>query len=52
MEPIKSLNMRAIERRITKSTTTEKALRDVTPFILETNDKNTKIIVDKDKKNV
>lgn len=46
MKPIKGLNLKSLEKRITKSATTKDALRDVTPFTFEAKDKNTKIIVD------
>lgn len=49
MEKLKSLDLKSLEKRITKTTSTKEALRDVTPFNV---DPNSKIIVDKDKKNV
>lgn len=52
MEQIKNLDLKALEKRMTKTTTTEAALRDITPFIYETSSKNEKIIVKKDIKNV
>ncbi len=50
MEQLKSLNLNALEKRITKTVTTREALRDVTPFSFK-NDPP-KIIVKKDPKNV
>ena len=49
MEKLKSLDFKSLEKRITKTTSTKEALRDVTLFNV---DSNSKIIVDKDKKDV
>ena len=50
MEKLKSLDFKSLEKRITKTTSTKEALRDLTPFEFKSD--NPKIIVDKDKKNV
>lgn len=50
MDKLKSLNLNAIEKRITKTVTTKEALRDVTPFDFKSS--TPKIIVKKDPKNV
>ena len=52
MKQLKQLDRKALEKRITKSSVTKDALRDVTPFIVGTSSGNTRIIVKKDKKNV
>ena len=43
MEQIKNLDLNSLEKRITKTVTTKEALRDVTPFKVDT---GSKIIVD------
>lgn len=48
MDKLKSLNLNAIEKRITKTVTTKEALRDVTPFDFKSS--TPKIIVKKDPK--
>ena len=50
MDKLKSLNLNAIEKRITKTVTTKEALHDVTPFDFKSS--TPKIIVKKDPKNV
>lgn len=52
MEQVKCLNRKALEKRITKTSTTKEALRDVTPFTIESSQSKTKIIVKKDTKHV
>lgn len=52
MKQIKSLDLNALEKRIVKTTETKEALRDVTPFTLDHSTNQTKLIVDKDTKNV
>lgn len=49
MEQLKNLNLKALENRTVKTVSTKEALQDVTPFNV---DPNSKITVDKDKKNV
>jgi len=48
MKQIKSLDLKALEKRIVKTTGTKGALRDVTPFTLDHSTDQPKIIVDKD----
>ena len=43
MEQIKSLNLKALEKRITKTSTTKDALRDVTPFSFKSSPPNIQI---------
>ena len=50
MEQLKSLDLNALEKRITKTVTTKEALRDVTPFDFK--NAPPKITVKKDTKNV
>lgn len=50
MEQLKSLDLNALEKRITKTVTTKEALSDVTPFAFKTD--SPQIIVKKDSKNV
>ena len=50
MEQIKSLDLKSLEKRITKTVTANEALRDVTPFSFKSD--TPKIIVKKDSKNV
>ncbi len=50
MEKLKSLDLKSLEKRITKATSTEDALRDVTPFAFKSD--TPQIIVKKDSKNV
>lgn len=52
MEQVKSLNLKALEKRITKISTTKDALRDVTPFNFQSSPPDIKITVDKDTQNV
>lgn len=52
MEQMKRLDRKALEKRITKTTTTKEALRDVTPFTLDASQSKGKIIVKKDTRNV
>ena len=37
MEKLKSLDLKSLEKRITKTTSTKEALRDVTPFAFKFN---------------
>lgn len=50
MEKFKSLDFKSLEKRITTTTSTKEALRDVTPFAFKSD--TPKIIVKKDSKNV
>ena len=52
MEPIKKLNFAALEKRMTKTTTTKEALRTVTPFTMKPSSNETKILVKKDANHV
>ena len=52
MEKLKKLNLKALESRMTKTVSTEEALRSVTPFPIEPSSNDTKILVKKDIRNV
>ena len=47
MEQIKKLNVKALENRVVKTSTTQEALCDVTPFVFETTIENSKLVIDK-----